>query len=817
MNAIEHKSSLSIVGFAEAIRRQVRYAQGREIGSASARDFFSASALALRERVVDAMLETEARHEKADAKRLYYLSLEFLVGRSLENNLQNLGLLEVFREALAEVGGDLEAACHSEPDAALGNGGLGRLAACFLDSLASLGLPGHGCGINYEYGLFRQEIEDGEQREHPDNWLAFGTPWEIEQPSEAVQVPCFGRIEHTTDVAGNYNPVWLDWTTVIGVPHDFPIVGYGGSTVNRLRLFSARASHDFDMRVFNAGDYVNAVQQKMTSETVSKVLYPSDSVAQGRELRLVQEWFLVACSVRDAVRRFQKTQRDFNLFPEKVAFQLNDTHPALTVLELMRLLVDEQAMPWALAWKITQATCAYTNHTLMPEALERWDLPLFEKVLPRHTQILFEVNRRFLDEVAIFSPGDDAKAARMSLIEEGEPKHVRMAHVSIVGSHSVNGVAALHSELVKTTLVPDFAALWPERFNNKTNGVTPRRWILTANPGLAKVLDRELGTAWPIDFPSLIGLVPRATDAAFQEEMIAVKQHNKGRLAKLVFETTRIRLDEHSQFDIQVKRIHEYKRQLLNAMHVAWQYLALVEDGITPPVPKSYIFAGKAAPGYHSAKQIIRLIHALADTINSDPRAADWLRVAFVPDYRVSIAEVIIPAGDLSEQISTAGTEASGTSNMKLALNGALTMGTMDGANIEIFEAVGAENGYIFGLSTDEVETAKREGSYRSADLYHDDPTIRRVIDAIAGGRFSPGDPGLFAWLKERLVDEGDRYFHLADFHSYRKAQEKAGLDYQNKCDWARRSILNIARSAKFSSDRTIREYARDIWNLKTI
>jgi glycogen phosphorylase len=799
---------------AEAIRYHVRYSLARRPGELSPREACRAVALATRDRAVEAMLETDARYDAANVKRVYYLSMEFLVGRSLENNLSNLGLLEEARAAIAGAGGDLEAVFAAEPDAALGNGGLGRLAACFLDSMATLGIPGQGYGINYEFGLFRQEIDNGNQREKPDHWLAFGTPWQIERPEEAVLVPCYGRIEHSQDLEDHYNPLWLDWKVLIGVPHDFPIVGYGGRTVNCLRLYSARSSQDFDMEIFNLGDYIRAVEQKIASETVSKVLYPSDAMASGRELRLLQEYFLVACALRDIVRDYLRRNADIRQLASRVAIQLNDTHPALSVLELMRILVDEHAVAWDEAWEITRATCAYTNHTLMPEALEKWSVGLLERVLPRHLQLLYEINQRFLDEVRARFPGDDERARRVSLIQEGDEKQVRMAHLAIVGSHSVNGVAALHSELVKTTLVPDFHDLFPERFNNKTNGVTPRRWLLSANPPLSKLLRDTLGDAWIGDLDRLRELEPFAEDAGFREAFRAAKRANKERLARVIAETARVKADPDSLFDIQVKRIHEYKRQLLNALQIAHQYLCLAEDGQEPLVPKTYVFAGKAAPGYWAAKQIIRFITALADTVNRDPRTDDLLRVAFVPDYRVSLAEVIIPAGDLSEQISTAGTEASGTSNMKFAMNGALTIGTMDGANIEIREEVGADNVFIFGLRADEIAALQLSGGYRPTDVYERDPAVRRLLDAIDDGRFSGGDRAAFSWVRRSLVESGDRYFHLADFPSYCEAQAEASRLFREPEDWSRKAVRSVARMGRFSSDRSIREYAAGIWGV---
>jgi starch phosphorylase len=678
-------------------------------------------------------------------------------------------------------------------------------------------LPGFGYGINYEFGLFKQEIHDGRQIEKPDNWRIYHTPWEVGRPQDAVVVPIYGRIEHSRDRAGNYNPMWLDWKVVIGVPHDMPVAGYGGQTVNYLRLFSARASHEFDMGIFNEGDYVHAVQQKVQTETISKVLYPSESVASGRELRLVQEYFLVACAVRDILRRYRRDHDTFDALPDKAAIQLNDTHPALTVAELMRMLIDENDLSWEKAWEITTAVCAYTNHTLLPEALERWPVYLMEYVLPRHLQIIYEINRRFLADVARRWPGDSGRIARMSLVDESDGKQVRMAHLAIVGSHSVNGVAEVHSELIKTDLVPDFHAFFPGKFNCKTNGVTPRRWLLSANPGLAALLTDALGDSWITDLDRLRALEPLAAKADFGERFRAVKLENKRRLTRFVKETVSELIDPDSLFDVHVKRIHEYKRQLLNVLHVVYEYLHLVEDKATPSPPRTYLFAGKAAPGYVAAKQIIKLIHDVARVINRDPRTKGLMKVVFVPDYRVTLAEIIIPAADLSEQISTAGTEASGTSNMKFAMNGALTIGTLDGANIEIREEVGAENIFIFGLTVAEVAKLRRPGAYHPEEICRRMPAIQRVLDAFRSGRFSPDEPGRHAWVADRLLANGERYFHLADLESYLRAHEQVSALYRDRPRWTEKVILNVARIGKFSSDRTIREYAEGIWNLKAV
>jgi starch phosphorylase len=808
---------LDTPGLEEAIRQHARFSVAREWQDLPARALFQSVGLTVRDRIVELLLETERRYRQADAKRLYYLSMEFLMGRSLGNNLCNLGLHDAYRDALQQLGTALDNLEENESDAALGNGGLGRLAACFLDSLATLGMPGFGYGLNYEYGLFKQEIHNGYQVEKPDNWLAKGTPWEFKRPDEICVVPLYGRIEHGQDRHGNYNPMWLDWKVIIGVPYDLPIVGYGGRTVNYLRLYSATSSQDFDMGIFNAGDYLKAVEQKMLSETISKVLYPSDAIESGRELRLIQEYFLVACAIRDIVQRYQEKHKTFQEFPSKVAIQLNDTHPSLAVAELMRLLVDEVEMGWDEAWEITRATLGYTNHTLLPEALEKFSVPLLEHVLPRHLQIIYEINRRFLEQVAAARPGDDGRLQRMSLIEEGQPKQVRMAHLAIAGSHSVNGVAALHTELLKTSLFADFTALWPERFNNKTNGVTQRRWLLKANPALADLLTRTVGDGWITDLARLRDLEPHAQERGFQQEFLAVKRANKERLARVIEETALVTVDPDSLFDVQIKRMHEYKRQLLNVLHIIHEYLRLVEDKQAPVVPKTYIFAGKAAPGYWAAKQIIKLINSVARTINHDRRVGGRLRVVFIPDYRVSLAEVIIPAADLSEQISTAGKEASGTGNMKLAMNGALTMGTLDGANIEIMEEVGADNIFIFGLKAQDVQALRARGAYQPAEYYARSPLIRRVVDTFRTDVFCPQEPGLFGWIYQRLLEPGEQYFHLADLESYTAAQEKAGQTYTDGSAWARKAILNVARMEKFSSDRTIAEYARDIWGIRPV
>jgi len=783
----------------------------------SQQERFRAVALAVRDRLVDGMLATEERYRRADPKRVHYLSIEFLLGQSLQTNLVNLGILEPCRQALTKLGANLEELESVERDAALGNGGLGRLAACFLDSLATLGLPGYGYGINYEYGLFKQEIDGGYQREKPDNWLAEGSPWQISRPQEGCLVPVFGRIEHGTDRHGAYNPMWMDWKVLMGVPHDMLIPGYGGRTVHFLRLYTARSSHDFDMRIFNDGDYFKAVEQKIASETVSKVLYPSDAIVAGQELRLVQEYFLAACALRDIVRRFEQNHSGFDEFSAKTAIQLNDTHPALAVAELMRILVDEKDLPWDNAWKITQSVLAYTNHTLAPEALEKWPVPLLERTLPRHLQIIFEINHRFLQQVATAHPGDSRRIERMSLIEESSPRQVRMVNLAIAGSHSVNGVSAIHTKLLKDELVPDFCQLAPDKFNNKTNGITQRRWLLEANPLLADLICSHLGNGWIIDLNQLRGLEKFAEDAGFEAQFQKIKRANKERLAAIIRDNVGVKIDSDALFDVQVKRIHIYKRQLLNVMHIVHEYLSLIEDGKVPLAPRTYILAGKAAPGYWLAKQIIKLIHNVAKVINQDPRADRWIKVAFLPDYRVSLAEKIIPAADLSEQISTAGTEASGTSNMKLALNGAITIGTLDGANIEIRDEIGEDNIFIFGLKAAEIKALREKRTYLPREFYDRDPRVKRIADAFASGLFCREEPGLFDWVGKVIFDPADEHFHLADLPAYLQAHEKASQAFGDRKRWMRMSILNVARIGKFSSDRTVMEYARDIWGVSKI
>lgn len=807
---------LNAENLSERIRQHLKYSMGKRISGASLEDIYYSLGLSIRELIIDKLFQTEELYDKNDAKRIYYLSLEYLIGRSLSNNLINLSIYDTCNEALNKIGTSLSEIIETEIDPALGNGGLGRLAACFLDSMATLGIPGFGYGINYEFGLFKQKIVNGYQVEQPDQWLWEESPWLIEKSDQVCIVPLYGRVEIEKDVNGNLRPFWKDWKYLYGVPYDMPIVGYGANTVNYLRLYSARASNEFDMNIFNSGDYLKAVEQKMTSEVVSKVLYPSDTVEQGKELRVIQEYFLVSCAVRDIVRRYLSRYKSFGKFASKVSIQLNDTHPALAIVELMRILVDENGLSWNRAWNITHSTFGYTNHTLLPEAMEKWPLSLFERILPRHLEIIYDINERFLGKVRSKWPNDTNRLSRMSIIQEGNSKQVRMANLSIVGSHSVNGVAALHSKLITTDLVPDFYEFTPEKFNNKTNGVTQRRWLLKINPALSGLINRNIGDEWITDLNKLRALEDYSLDEEFADEFQKIKKDNKESLADFIHNTTQIAVDPNSLFDIHIKRIHEYKRQLLNVMHIIHQYFSIVENDLKLAVPKTYIFAGKAAPGYWVAKNIIKLINNVSEVINEDKRVNDQIKVIFIPDYKVSLAEKIIPASDISEHISTAGKEASGTSNMKFALNGALTIGTYDGANIEIMEEVGDDNIFIFGLRAEEIKKLIKSGSYKPYRYYEGSNYIRRVMDSFKSDVFCQNEPGLFNWIYESLLMNGDVYFHIADFKSYIETHANIEREFINKKEWTKKAILNVARSGKFSSDRTISEYANDIWRVKS-
>jgi glycogen phosphorylase len=781
-------------------------------------------AFAVRDRLMEKWIRTQDAYYENDAKRIYYLSLEFLMGRTLGNSLVNLGLLETCQEALSDVGYEFEKIREAEWDAGLGNGGLGRLAACFLDSLATLQLPSYGYGIRYDYGIFHQRIVNGAQIETPDGWLRYGNPWEIARTGDRFHVRFGGRVHQYVNEAGRLTTEWLDTEDVVAIPYDTPVPGYRNQTVNTLRLWSSRASEEFNLRYFNEGDYLRAVEEKAESENITKVLYPNDNVSAGRELRLRQEYFFVAATLQDIIRRYKKHYllyddqhglRPFDRFVERTAIQLNDTHPALAIPELMRILVDEEGLAWDEAWAMTTATFGYTNHTVLPEALERWPVGLVERLLPRHLQIIYEINHRFL-ELVRSRGGDDARCRRMSIIEEDGEKRVRMAHLAIVGSHSVNGVAALHTEILKRDVFRDFYELWPERFNNKTNGITPRRWLKKANPRLSSLITEAIGDKWVTDLAELKRLIPLAGDAGFLDRWRTVKRTNKERLVRIIADQyarrgTPLQVDPDAMFDCQVKRIHEYKRQLLNVLHVVSLYNRIKDDPRGDHVPRVVIFAGKAAPGYLTAKLVIRLVNAVADRVNGDPDIGDRLKVVFLADYRVSLAEHIFPAAELSEQISTAGTEASGTGNMKFALNGAVTIGTMDGANIEIADEVGRDNIFVFGLNADQVRELK--GRYRPRDHYETIPDLRRALDAISGGAMSPQQPDLFRPLVDGLLEE-DRYFLLADYTAYVERQRDVDAAYRDATRWNRMAIHNVAGMGRFSTDRTISEYAREIWGV---
>jgi glycogen phosphorylase len=753
-------------------------------------------------------LKTEQTYQERNAKRVYYVSLEFLIGRTLANNITNLMFDPVWREFCQRHKIDPLEIIEQEPDAGLGNGGLGRLAACFLDSMATLGIPGMGSGLRYEYGIFKQSVRDGWQFEQPDHWLARPDPWEVARPNETVEV-CLGC---SFDLRGGALRVIHGRPSVlIGMPYDRPIVGYGAQTINTLRLWSAATPDYFDFQQFSSGDLVGALAETLTAETITRVLYPDDSTSEGRGLRFLQQYFLVACTLADAMRRFRAAGNDWTALPDKVAIQLNDTHPTLAVPELMRILLDEAKLGWDQAWDLTRRTLAYTNHTLLPEALEKWPLPWFETLLPRQLEIIYEINHRFLDDVRARNLGDGARITRVSLIEEGEPKKVRMANLAIVGSHSTNGVAAIHSELLRKTVVPDFAALFPERFNNKTNGVTQRRFLLMANPPLARVITDAIGDGWVADLSQLEKLKPLAADKSFQASLWKAKREAKVRFADWLKSATGQVVEPEAIFDTQIKRIHEYKRQLLNALHVVVLYNRLRQNPNLSVIPRTFFFAGKAAPAYHFAKLVIKFINNLAGTIEGDSVARGRLKVVFVPDYCVSVAERLIPASDVSEQISTAGYEASGTSNMKFMMNGALTVGTRDGATIEMAEAAGEENFFLFGLSADEV--AKSRGFYNPQWHYENDPETRAALDLIAANHFSRHEPGLFGPILDVLLRNGDHYLHLADLKSYGEAHARVSELYADRDAWSHKAILNIAASGRFSSDRTIAEYAREIWH----
>jgi starch phosphorylase len=791
------------------------YMQGKFPALATRRDYYMALAYMVRDQLLHRWVSTAEAYTRQQSRTVAYLSAEFLMGPHLGNNLVNLGIYGQVEQAVAELGLDLGELLRQEEEPGLGNGGLGRLAACFLDSMATLEIPTMGYGIRYEFGIFEQEIVDGHQVEKTDKWLRFGTPWDIPRPEWAVEVRLGGHAESHTDEQGRLRSRWVPAQTVIGIPYDTPILGYHTNTANTLRLWRAEAPESFDFAVFNRGDYYGAVDRKIVSENITKVLYPNDEAIRGKQLRLEQQYFFVSCSLQDMLRIMRGQKIPLERFHEKFAVQLNDTHPAIAVAELMRLLVDENGMAWDQAWDVTRKTFAYTNHTLLPEALERWPLGLFGRLLPRHLEIIYEINARFLDEVRICFLGDDARIARLSLIDESGERYVRMAHLACVGSHAINGVADLHSELLKQDVLTDFHALWPEKFSNKTNGVTPRRWMLLSNPKLAQLLGDTIGESWVKDLDQLRALETFAADAGFRAAWRDIKHENKRQFAALLKSKTGVVIDPDSMFDVQVKRIHEYKRQHLNVLHVIAYYLR-IKTGRAGEVPaRTFVFGGKAAPGYFMAKLIIRLINAVAEVVNRDAAVNDHMRVVFLPNFNVSSAQRVYPAADLSEQISTAGKEASGTGNMKFQMNGALTIGTLDGANIEIREEVGAENFFLFGLTAREVAQVWADG-YRPAGYYEADAELREVIDLIRTGFFSRGDTELFRPLIDNLLLH-DPYLVLADFRSYVDCQQGAGRAYADHEQWSRMSILNTARSGKFSSDRTIREYSERIWRVKPV
>jgi glycogen phosphorylase len=782
--------------------------------SATMLDVYKATSHAIRDRLVQRWIRTQRQYTQHDVKRVYYLSAEFLMGRFLGHNLISLGLYDMARRLLHSYGVNLGEVLEQEHDPGLGNGGLGRLAACFLDSMATMGLPGYGYGIRYEYGIFMQELTDGYQVERGDAWLVQGTPWEIPRHEYTVTVPMYGRVEERLDEDGVLRVKWVDTEKVLGVPYDTPVAGYDNNTVNTLRLWAARATKEFNFSVFNDGDYRRAVEEKSISETISKVLYPNDDSLEGRELRLKQQYFFVCCSIQDIIRRYRKRNTTFDAFHEKAAIQLNDTHPAITVAELMRVLIDKEHLGWDKAWAITEKTIAYTNHTLLPEALETWPVSMFERLLPRHLGIIYEINRRFLRQVQIHSPADDARLDRMSIVtgEEGHKK-LRMAHLAVVGSHSVNGVAQLHTELVRKQLLPDFAELWPDKFNNKTNGVTPRRWMMLANPRLTEVITRRLGPGWITDLDRLERLAPLRDDPDFLQILQTIKRQNKLDLARLVHERAGVEVDPESLFDVHVKRLHEYKRQLLNCLHIIALYQALKADPSLPRVNRTFIFGGKAAPGYAMAKLHIKLINDVASTINDDPAMRGRLKVVFLPNYGVSMAETIIPGTDVSEQISLAGKEASGTGNMKFAMNGALTVGTLDGANIEIREAVGADNFFLFGLDAPQVAEVKRQG-YLPARYIERSERLRGALELIGSGFFSPDDKARFETVVHGLWT-ADPYLVCADFESYWECHERVDAVYRDQDAWTKMVVSNLANMGQFSSDRSIRQYAEEIWGVK--
>lgn len=813
---VEQPGSLDKDQLKQNIIHHLRSTLGTSEEKASRQSWWKATCAAVNEQVYERLTQTQQTHLTQDTRAVHYLSAEFLMGRLTANNLHNLNLYETCGAALKDLGIDIADLCEEEPDMALGNGGLGRLAACFIDSLATLNLPAIGYGLHYEHGLFRQEIRDGRQIERPDSWREYGNPWEICRPESIQEIPLYGYVETVFGEDGKMKKVWHAGQKIKGVPWDIPVVGYEGKTVNILRLWESRASEFFDWDVFNAGGYIDSQAEKAQAETISKVLYPNDESEAGKILRLVQQYFFCACSLKDIMRRYKRAHgSDFSKFAEQIAIQLNDTHPTIAIPELMRILVDEEELDWDAAWAICYKVFSYTNHTLLPEALEKWALYLFERVLPRHLEIIYEINRRFLEDLVEPKwPGDDAVKAKLSIIEEGDVRKVRMGNLCVIGSHKVNGVAEIHSKLVKEDLFPEFAALWPEKMCNVTNGVTPRRWLLSCNPELAKLYTDTVGAEWPLKLDLMRGALKHADDAAFQKQFMDIKRANKEKLVKVIKAETGIDVSAEAIFDIQIKRLHEYKRQQLNLIHIMALYRRLLANPDYDMHPRVFIFGSKAAPGYKLAKDIIYAINKVAERVNNDERIKGKLKVVFMPNYRVSLAEKLIPAADVSQQISTAGYEASGTGNMKLAMNGAITLGTLDGANIEIAEEAGAEYNAIFGLNVDEVKAVKAKG-YNPWDYYYANPEIKAVLDWMDTDFFTPGRPGELSSIKRALLDGGDTYLALADFESYSDAHKRVDALYRDKQAWAKAVIVNSATMGKFNSDRSIQDYADYIWYLK--
>ncbi|NOT64573.1 MAG: glycogen/starch/alpha-glucan phosphorylase [Methylotenera sp.] len=801
----------------QALQNHLIFSSFKTSEAATPRDWYDASSYTVRDHVVERWVKTAEAYYRDDPKRVYYLSLEFLIGRMLSNAALNLGIKDELKEGLAGLGLELENTVEMETDAALGNGGLGRLAACFLDSMATMAIPATGYGIRYEYGMFKQTIENGQQVENPDNWLRYGNIWEFQRPEVTFNIRFYGQLVKYSSEEGEKQH-WIDGEHVVAMAYDVPVPGFGGDTVNSLRLWSAKAAREFDLRHFNDGNYEKAVEERNETENISKVLYPNDASVLGKELRLKQQYFFVSASIQDILRRFLTTheikkQSDWNILPEKIAIQLNDTHPSIGVAEMMYQLVDCHHLPWAQSWALVNKIFAYTNHTLMPEALETWSVDLFGRLLPRHLEIIYKINDEFLHMVNHKFPGDADLLTRVSIIDETHGRRVRMAHLAVVGSHTVNGVAALHSELLKEFLFADFDRIYPGKLTNVTNGITPRRWLNQANPGLTALIESAIGAGFKKDLTQIKKITPLANDKDFKKAFAAVKLANKVRLANKIEQKTGIKLNVNSLFDVQIKRIHEYKRQLLNVLHVITLYNR-IRSGEKNITPRTVIFGGKAAPGYWMAKQIIRLINDVALIVNNDIHVGDQLKVVYYPNYEVSAAEILFPGSDLSEQISTAGTEASGTGNMKMALNGALTIGTLDGANVEIMEEVGIDNIFIFGLTTPQVAETKANG-YNPRDYYNNNPALKEVLDMIGSGFFSVEEPNRYQPIIDNLLNNGDQYLLLADYASYIETQDKVSSVYQNQDEWTRMAILNVANMAKFSSDRAISDYANNIWHAK--